>query len=68
MKLRMFFYSGSVKMKTIDGKEKSFLVNGHTLTTYQQPSTLKELIQYILQKYKMDLVGGEGFELVTTLV
>jgi len=55
-------------MKTIDGKEKSFLVNGHTLTTYQQPSTLKELIQYILQKYKMDLVGGEGFELVTTLV
>ena len=34
-----YFDNGSVKIKTIDGSEVSFIVNGHRLRIYHQPTS-----------------------------
>ena len=42
------FYNGSVKIKTIDGSEISFVVNGHRLRLYHQPTSKQDCIQNVL--------------------
>ena len=39
------FYNGSIKIKTIDGSEISFVVNGHRLRLYHQPTSKQDFIQ-----------------------
>ena len=52
------FENGLVKIKTIDGLEISFVVNGHIL--YHQPRSKKDFIQNVLQKNEMELVEREA--------
>ena len=53
------FDNGSVKIKTIDGSEISFVVNGHRLRLYHQPTSKQDFIQNVLQQNEMELVEGE---------
>ena len=53
------FDNGSVKIKKIDGLEISFVVNGHRLKLYHQPTSKHDFIQNVLQKNVMELVEGE---------
>ena len=53
------FDNGSVKIKTIDGTEVSFVVNGHRLKLYHQPTSKQDFIQNFLQQNEMELVEGE---------
>ena len=53
------FDNGSVKIKTIDGSEVSFVVNGHRLRIYHQPTSKQDFIQNFLQQNEMELVEGE---------
>ena len=43
------FDNGSVKIKTIDGSKISFVVNGHRLRIYHQPTSKQYFIQNFLQ-------------------
>ena len=54
------FDNGSVKIKTIDGSEFSFEVNGHRLRPYHQPTSKQDFIQNVLQQNEMELVEGEA--------
>ena len=54
------FDNGSVKIKTIDGSEASFVVNGHRLRIYYQPTSKQDFIQNVLQQNEMELVEGEA--------
>ena len=54
------FYNGSVKIKTIDGSEISFVVNGHRPRLYHQPTSKRDFIQNVLQQNEMELVEGEA--------
>ena len=38
------FDNGSVKIKTIDGSKVSFVVNGHRLKIYNQPTSKQDFI------------------------
>ena len=54
------FDNGLVKIKTIDGSEISFVVNGHRLRLYHQPISKQDFIQNVLQQNEMELVEGEA--------
>ena len=54
------FDNGSVKVKTIDGLEVSFVVNGHRLGLYHQWTSKHNFIQNVFQKNEMELVKGES--------
>ena len=54
------FDNGSIKIKTIDGSKISFVVNGHRLRLYHQPTSKQDFIQKFLQKNEMELVEGEA--------
>ena len=54
------FDNGSVKIKTIDGLEISFVVNGHRIRLYHQPKSKQDFIQNVLQQNEMELVEGEA--------
>ena len=54
------FDNGSVKIKTVDGSKISFVVNGHTLRLYHQPTSKQDFIQIFLQQNEMELVEGEA--------
>ena len=54
------FDNGSVKIKTIDGSKISFVVNGHRLRLYHQPTSKEYFIQNVLQQNEMELVEGEA--------
>ena len=54
------FDNGSVKIKTIDGSEISFVVNGNRLKLYHQPTSKQNFIQNVLQQNEMELVEGES--------
>ena len=43
-----YFDNGSVKIKTIDGSKVFFVVNGHRLRLYHQPTSKKDFIQNVL--------------------
>ena len=42
------FDNGSIKIKTIDGSEVSFIVNGHRLRLYHQPTSRHDFVQNVL--------------------
>ena len=54
------FDSGSVKIKTIDGSQISFVVNGHRLRLYHQLTSKQDFIQNVLQQNETELVEGEA--------
>ena len=54
------FDNGSVKIKTIDGSEICFVVNGHRLSLYHQPTSKQDFIPNVLQQNGMELVEGEA--------
>ena len=54
------FDNGSVKIKTIDVSQISFIVNGHRLGLYHQPTSKQDFIQNFLQHNEMELVKGEA--------
>ena len=54
------FDNGSIKIKTIDGSEVSFVVNGHRLRIYHQPTSKPDFIQNVLQQNEMELIEGEA--------
>ena len=43
------FDNESVEIKTIDGSQVSFVVNGHRLGLYNQPTSKQDFIQNVLQ-------------------
>ena len=53
------FDSGSVQIKTIDGSQVSFVVNGNILRLYHQPTSKQDFIQNVLQQKEMELVEGQ---------
>ena len=53
------FDNGSVKIKTIDDSEVYFVVNGHRLRLYHQPTSKQDFIQNVLQQNEIELVEGE---------
>ena len=53
------FDNGSVRIKTIDDSNISFVVNGHRLRLYQKPISKNDFLQDILQQQTMELVEGE---------
>ena len=52
------FNNGSVEIKTIHDSQISFVVNGHRLRLYHQPTSKQDFIQNVLQQKEMDLVEG----------
>ena len=50
------FDNESVKIKTIDGSEVSFILNGHRLRIYHQPTSRQDFVQNVLQHREMDLI------------
>ena len=42
------FDNGSVEIKTIDGSQVSFVVNGHRLRLYHQPTSKHDFIHNVL--------------------
>ena len=53
------FDNGSVKIKPIDGSEVSFIVNGHRLRLYHQPTSRHDFVQNVLQQREMELIEEE---------
>lgn len=52
------FENGAVEIKTIDGRNFVFLVNGHRLKVYFQPLTRGDFMQQVQQQYEKEMVGG----------
>ena len=53
------FDNGLVEIKTIDDSQISFVVNGHILRLYHQPTSKQDFIHNILQQKEMELVEEE---------
>ena len=53
------FDNGSVKIRTIDGSEVSFIVNGHRLNICHQPTSRQDFLQNVLQQREMELIEEE---------
>ena len=53
------FDKGSVEIKTIDGSQIYFVVNGHRLRIYHQPISKQYFVQNALQQKEMELVEEE---------
>ena len=53
------FDNGSKEIKTIDGSQISFVVNGQRLRLYHQPTSKQDFIQNVLQQNEMELVEEE---------
>ena len=53
------FDNGSVEIKTIDGLQTSFVVNGHRLRLYHRRISKQDFVQNSLQQKGMELVEGE---------
>jgi hypothetical protein len=49
--------NGSVKIKTIDADQTSFVVNGHHLKVYHKPLSKEDFIKHVLQSFEMQLVS-----------
>ena len=52
------FENGALEVKTIDGQNSVFLVNGHNLKTYFQPTTRKYFTQQVQQQFGTVVVNG----------
>ena len=55
------FDNGLVEIKTIDGSQISFVLNGHRLRLYHQPISKLYFLQNVLQQKEMELVEEEVF-------
>jgi hypothetical protein len=44
------FYNGSVRIKTIDDSQNSFVVNGHRLKVYNKPLSKDDFLQEIAKQ------------------
>ena len=55
----MDFDNGSIKIKPIDGSEVFFIVNGHRLRFYHQPTSRQDFVQNVLQQREMELIKEE---------
>ena len=53
------FDNGSIRIKTIDDSNISFVVNGHRLRLYHKPISKHDFLQDISQQQTMELVEGE---------
>jgi hypothetical protein len=51
------YENGSVKIKTIDEDQTSFIVNGHRLKVYHKPLSKEDFIKQVLQNSEMQLVS-----------
>jgi hypothetical protein len=54
------FDNGSVKIKTIDDSQNSFVVNGHRLKVYNKPLSKDDFLQKVAKKTELKIVGGES--------
>ena len=54
------FDNGSVKIKTLEGSEISFVVNRHRHRLYHQPKSKQDFIQNVLQQNEMQLLEEEA--------
>ena len=54
------FDNGPVEIKTIDGSQISFVVNGHRLIFYHQPKSKQDFIHNVLEQNEMELAEGEA--------
>ena len=52
------FKNGAVEVKTIDGKNSIFLVNGHRLKKYFQPLANKNFTQQVQHQFRTVVVNG----------
>ena len=53
------FDNGSVEIKTSDGSQTSFIINGHKLRLYLQPISRRDFMKNVLQQKEMELVEEE---------
>ena len=53
------FYNGSIKIRTIDEEQATFVVNGHRLKVYHKPLSKQEFIHNTSQQSELELVGEE---------
>jgi hypothetical protein len=54
------FYNGSVRIKTIDDSQNSFIVNGHRLKVYNKPLSRDDFLQEIAKQPEIKIVGEES--------
>jgi hypothetical protein len=54
------FDNGSVKIKTIDDSQNSFVVNGHRLKVYNKPLSKDDFLQEVAKQAELKIVGGES--------
>ena len=52
------FENGAIEVKTIDGQNSVFLVNGHRLKKYFQPLARKYFTQQGQQQFRTIVVNG----------
>lgn len=55
--IEFFFYSGSIKIQTIDDEKVSCLVNGNRLNLYQKPKSNEDFFKDIMEQDEMHMVG-----------
>jgi hypothetical protein len=58
--VEIVFDNGSVKIKTIDEEQVSFVVNGHRLRLYHKPMSKEKFVHDILQQSEMEVVNRES--------
>ena len=56
------FDNGSIRIKTIDEEEASFLVNGHRLKVYNKPLNRDEFVSSFCQD-EIQILGDENLNL-----
>lgn len=61
--VKNFLDNRSIKLKTIDDEQVSFVVNGHILIFYHKPMTREDFVHNVLRKSKME-VGNVGILLL----
>jgi hypothetical protein len=54
------FDNGSVRIKTIDDCQNSFVVNGHQLKVYNKPLSRDDFLQEIAKQPEINIVGEES--------
>jgi hypothetical protein len=54
------FDNGSVRIKTIDDSQHSFVVNGHRLKVYNKPLSKDDFLQEVAKQEELKIVGGES--------
>jgi hypothetical protein len=53
--------NGAVRIKTIDEKQTSLVVNGHRLKVYHKPLSKEDFVKNVLQTAEMQLVSERVF-------